>query len=164
MISSGLPGSSYKLVRFVVLYCFACACDKLNNGVADKEQLHWQDDNTSLLYFPLCPFTWKGRKISAHIGPLNEFRSSSDPWQPDLWQLLYGDRLWIQLFRGVPTAEMSGQCRHVQAGFNCTLPVPETGYSCMGHGALHAFWLRTEPLAAMVKLVQYPNLGMVSAP
>lgn len=59
---------------------------------------------------------------------------------------------------------MSGQCRHVQAGFNCTLPVPETGYSCMGRGALHAFWLRTEPLAAMVKLVQYPNLGMVSAP
>lgn len=50
-----------------LLYCFACACDKLNNGVADKEQLGWQDDNTSLLYFLLWPCTWKGRKISTHV-------------------------------------------------------------------------------------------------
>lgn len=142
-----------------MLYCFACACDKLNNGVADKKQLHWQGDNASPVLPPLASYLKREQKSNAYIGSLNEFRSSSEPWRHDLWQLLYGNRLWIKLFREVPTAEMSGQRRRIQAGFNCTLPVPKAGYSCMGHGGLHDSWLRTEVLAAMARLGPVPQPG-----
>jgi len=65
----------------------------------------------------------------------------------------------MKLFRGVPAAEMLGQRRLIQANFSCTLPVPETGYSCMGSGGLHASWLRTEVLAAMARLGPVPEPG-----
>lgn len=63
------------------LLCCCFACDKLN-----KEQFHWGDGNTSPLYFLLWPCAWKRSKKATHIGSLNEFGSSSEPWRCDLWQ------------------------------------------------------------------------------
>lgn len=102
------------------------------------------------------------QKGNTHIGVCNEFRSLPEPGRHDLSQLLYGNRLWMKLLRGLTTAEMSWQWRRTQGDFNCTSPVQETGYSCMGYFCLHASWLRTEILAATAKpyLVPEPGCGV----
>lgn len=131
-----------------------------------KQQCSWQEatplrswQHISPVVAPLALHLKVEQKGNAYFVSLNEVRSSSEPWQCDLWQLVYGNRLWIKLLRGVPTAEMSGQCGHIQTDFNCSLPVSETGYSLMGCCGLCACWVRTEVLAAMAILGPAPKLG-----
>lgn len=59
---------------------------------------------------------------------------------------------------------MSGQNRHIQACFSCTLSVPEKGYSCVGHGVDSVSQVRTKILAAMASLGPISESGYVFAP
>lgn len=161
VISSGLPGCWYKLVRFAGLYCFAGSCDKLNNGVAEKKQLHWRDDNTSLLYFLLWPCAWKGSKKATHI--LVHLMNSGPHLNRD--GVTSGSYCMVTGFKLSYSEECLQQRCQDSAGIPKQILTVLPQYQKQATVAWDSMPLGRgqRSLLPCLGWVQYPNLGMVSA-